>query len=153
MAQWLRLHTPNAGDPGSIPAEGTRSHIHAATKSSHATTKELVSHNLGACEPQLKRPPAATKTWHNQNKQIKNKKKKDRKTQCSILPNLFLSHHVHSQDGMNWDIHKYSTFTTLAPYTLYPAYSSPRCQPYIVSLFLALLYLFDLTLSLIFLSF
>ena len=25
--QWLRLHTPNAGGPGSIPAQGTRSHI------------------------------------------------------------------------------------------------------------------------------
>ena len=27
MAQWLRLHTPNAGVLGSIPDQGTRSHI------------------------------------------------------------------------------------------------------------------------------
>ena len=27
MAQWLRLHTPNAGGPGSIPGQGTRSHM------------------------------------------------------------------------------------------------------------------------------
>ena len=25
--QWLRLHTPNAGNPGSIPGQGTRSHM------------------------------------------------------------------------------------------------------------------------------
>ena len=36
--QWLRLCAPNAGDPGSIPGQGTRSHmlrlrnLHAATK-------------------------------------------------------------------------------------------------------------------------
>ena len=29
----------NAGDAGSIPGQGTRSHMHAATKSSHAATK------------------------------------------------------------------------------------------------------------------
>ena len=35
---WLRLLTPSAGDPGSIPAQGTRSHVpqlkilHAATR-------------------------------------------------------------------------------------------------------------------------
>ena len=44
VAQWLRLHTPNAGGPGSIPGQGTRSHMRAATKSSHATTKEPASH-------------------------------------------------------------------------------------------------------------
>ena len=27
MVQWLRLHSPNAGGPGSIPAQGTRSHM------------------------------------------------------------------------------------------------------------------------------
>ena len=45
MAQWLRLHCPNAEDPGSSPGLGTRSHmsqlrvhmlqleiLHAATK-------------------------------------------------------------------------------------------------------------------------
>ena len=40
VAQWLRLRTPNAGGPGSIPGQGTRSHVHATTKSSHATAKE-----------------------------------------------------------------------------------------------------------------
>ena len=25
--QWLRLHTPNAGNPGSIPGQGTRSQM------------------------------------------------------------------------------------------------------------------------------
>ncbi|TEA25323.1 hypothetical protein DBR06_SOUSAS21410020, partial [Sousa chinensis] len=45
VAQWLRLRTPNAGGPGLIPGQGTRSHmpqlrvrmlqlkiLHAATK-------------------------------------------------------------------------------------------------------------------------
>ncbi|TEA36710.1 hypothetical protein DBR06_SOUSAS310123, partial [Sousa chinensis] len=45
VVQWLRLHAPNAGGPGSIPGQGTRFHRHAATKSSHATTKEPVSCN------------------------------------------------------------------------------------------------------------
>ena len=27
MVQWLRLCIPKAGDPGSIPGQGTRSHI------------------------------------------------------------------------------------------------------------------------------
>ena len=27
VVQWLRLHAPNAGGPGSIPGQGTRSHI------------------------------------------------------------------------------------------------------------------------------
>ena len=48
----LRLHAPNAGGPGSIPGQVTRSHmpqlsvhmpqlkiLHAATKILHATTK------------------------------------------------------------------------------------------------------------------
>ena len=40
VAQWFRLHAPNAGGTGSIPGQGTRSHMHATTKNSHATTKE-----------------------------------------------------------------------------------------------------------------
>ena len=32
VVQWLRLQTPSAGGPGSIPDQGTRSHI-ATTKS------------------------------------------------------------------------------------------------------------------------
>ena len=45
VAQWMGLHTPKAGGLGSIPGWGTRSHIHAATKSSRATTKEPASRN------------------------------------------------------------------------------------------------------------
>ena len=45
VVQWIRLCTPNAGGPGSIPDQGTRSHMQAATKSLHGTTKEPVCHN------------------------------------------------------------------------------------------------------------
>ena len=45
VAQWVRLHAPNAGGPGSIPGQGTRSHMQAMTKSSHATTKEPMCRN------------------------------------------------------------------------------------------------------------
>ena len=27
VVQWLRLHAPNAGDPGLIPGQGTRFHM------------------------------------------------------------------------------------------------------------------------------
>ena len=33
VVQWLRLRAPNAGGPGSIPGQGTRSRMHATTKS------------------------------------------------------------------------------------------------------------------------
>ena len=45
VVQWLRLCTPNAGGPGSIPGQGTRSHmpqlkiLHDTTKISHVATK------------------------------------------------------------------------------------------------------------------
>ena len=42
---WVRLHAPSAGGPGSIPGLGTRSHMHTATKSSHAATKEPACRN------------------------------------------------------------------------------------------------------------
>ena len=45
VAQWIRLCAPNAGCLGSIPGQGIRSHMHATTKSSHATTKEPACHN------------------------------------------------------------------------------------------------------------
>ena len=45
VVQWVRLHTPNAGGPGSIPGRGTRSHIHATTKSLHAATKKPACRN------------------------------------------------------------------------------------------------------------
>ena len=43
--QWLRLCAPNARGLGSIPGQGTRFHMNATTKSSHAATKEPASHN------------------------------------------------------------------------------------------------------------
>ena len=45
VVQWIRLRAPNAGGLGSIPGQGSRSHMHAATKSLYATTKEHVSRN------------------------------------------------------------------------------------------------------------
>ena len=45
VGHWIKLRTPNAGGPGSIPGQGTRSHTHAATKSSHAATKEPACRN------------------------------------------------------------------------------------------------------------
>ena len=38
MVQWLRLHAPNAGGMGSIPGQGTRSHM-PQLKSSRAEMK------------------------------------------------------------------------------------------------------------------
>ena len=32
VTQWLGLRAPSAGGPGSIPGQGTRSHMHATTK-------------------------------------------------------------------------------------------------------------------------
>ena len=54
VAQQLRLQAPNAGGPGSIPGQGTTSHMHAATKSSHTTATELAGHKWGAHVPQLR---------------------------------------------------------------------------------------------------
>ncbi|TEA39747.1 hypothetical protein DBR06_SOUSAS31510017, partial [Sousa chinensis] len=51
VAQWLRLHAPNAGGPGSIPGQGTRSHMPQLRvripqqRSPHASTKEPACHN------------------------------------------------------------------------------------------------------------
>ena len=45
VVQWLRLHVPKAGGPGSIPGQGTRSYMHAATRSSQAATKEPACSN------------------------------------------------------------------------------------------------------------
>ena len=39
MVQWLRSCAHNAGGPGSIPGQGTRSCLRTATKSPHAATK------------------------------------------------------------------------------------------------------------------
>ena len=56
VVQWLRLCAPNAGGLGSIPGQGTRSHMP----------------QLRARMPQLKTPHAATKTRRSQiNKYLK----------------------------------------------------------------------------------
>ena len=55
VVHWVRLCAPNAGGLGSIPVWGTRSHLHAITKSLHAAVKI---------------PCAATKTRHSLNKYI-----------------------------------------------------------------------------------
>ena len=55
MVQWLRLHSPNAGDPGSTTGQVTRSHM-----------------------PQLRILHVATKTWCS-------KKKKKKKIQLKII--------------------------------------------------------------------
>ena len=54
VVQWLRLRAPNAGGLGSIPGQGTRSHM-----------------------PQLKILRATTKTQHSQKNKKKKKKKKN----------------------------------------------------------------------------
>ena len=45
VVQWVRLHAPNAGGLGLTPGQGTRSQIHAATISPHATTKKHTCRN------------------------------------------------------------------------------------------------------------
>ena len=51
VVQWLRLSAPNAGSPGSIPGQGTRSHmpqlrVHMPQlKVPHAATKDPECHN------------------------------------------------------------------------------------------------------------
>ena len=42
VAQWPRPHAPNAGGSGSIPGQGTRSHMQQLKKP-HATTKTWCS--------------------------------------------------------------------------------------------------------------
>ena len=39
VVQWVSLRTPNAGGLGLIPGWGTRSYVHAATKSPRAATE------------------------------------------------------------------------------------------------------------------
>ena len=60
MVQWLGLHAPNAGGPGSCPGQGTRFHM-----------------------PQLRSKVlcAATKTGYSQINKINIKKKKSRESQ------------------------------------------------------------------------
>ena len=44
MVQWLGLHVPSAGDQGSIPGQGTRSHM-PQLKRLYAASKDLVQIN------------------------------------------------------------------------------------------------------------
>ena len=52
MVQWIRLSTPNAGAPDSIPGQGTRSPMlqlkipHVATKTLHSQRENFVKKNL-----------------------------------------------------------------------------------------------------------
>ena len=41
MIQWVGLHAPNAGGPGSIPGQATISCMRAATKDSTCHNKDL----------------------------------------------------------------------------------------------------------------
>ena len=49
VVQWLKLHAPNAGDPGSIPGQGIRSHmlplkiLSAATKTRCSQIHKLIN--------------------------------------------------------------------------------------------------------------
>ena len=54
VVQWVRLHGPNAGGPGSIPGQGTRSWTHAATKSPHVTVKILCATTKTRCSQKEK---------------------------------------------------------------------------------------------------
>ena len=64
MVQWLRLHAPNAGGPGLIPGQGTRSHMP----------------QLRVCIPQLRvhvsqlRPSSAKQIKNNKETKAKPKK-------------------------------------------------------------------------------
>ena len=44
VVQWIRLHAPNTGDPGSIPGQGTRP-CKLPLKSLHAATSESACHS------------------------------------------------------------------------------------------------------------
>ena len=54
MAQWLKLHAPSAESPGSIPGQGTRSHmqqqrskiLHASTKTQHSQINKMFLKNF-----------------------------------------------------------------------------------------------------------
>ena len=50
-SQWVRLCAPDAGGPGSIPGQGIRSCMHAATKILHAATKDPACCNQDPVQP------------------------------------------------------------------------------------------------------
>ena len=43
VIQWLSLRAPNAGGLGSIPGQGTRSHMHAATKTRRSQINKYIN--------------------------------------------------------------------------------------------------------------
>ena len=61
MAQWLRLHSPNAGGLGSVLGQGSRSYMP----------------QLRFITPQLKTPCAATKTQPSEEREEVRKRKKE----------------------------------------------------------------------------
>ena len=64
VVQWLRLHTPNAGDPGSIPGQGSRSHM-LQLRVCMLQLKDPSGHNEGPVHGK-KDPRAATKSRRGQ---------------------------------------------------------------------------------------
>ena len=67
VVQWLKLHAPDAGGPGSIPGQGSRSHLlqlkipHLATKIEDPCTATKTQHSqINIC---LKRKGRATTKW------------------------------------------------------------------------------------------
>ena len=40
MVQWLRFPTPNAGYPGSLPGQGTKSHMLQQQQTQHSQKKK-----------------------------------------------------------------------------------------------------------------
>ena len=55
MVQWARLHAPNAGGPGLIPGQGTRSCV---------PQLRVLMLQLRVHMPQLRSPHAATMSLH-----------------------------------------------------------------------------------------
>ena len=53
VVQQLRLPTPNAGGPGSIPGRGTRSHMHATTKKSTCCNEDPACSNQDPMLPKI----------------------------------------------------------------------------------------------------
>ena len=56
VVQWLQLLAPNAEGPGSIPGQGTRSHIlqlkipRALTKTQHVQMSKLINFKNSVCD-------------------------------------------------------------------------------------------------------
>ena len=90
MVQWLRLHATSAGDPGSTPGQGTRSHM-----------------------PRLKTPCAATKTENlvccNEDPAQPNKLNKYLKKKKSVVSGLNLANAQLLMAGLRREIHGENT--------------------------------------------